>query len=201
VAATTKTVTPPQPVKDAVGDNDAHHRPRRRRPRDTWPSLTLLRRSFVRSPRATIVSARFPFKAPNHHRRWFPLPYDYVLWLDAIDSGKWDWNGFLIQCGIGLQGWGCDFVFFLCVLFAGWNGVVMLRWWFYKWVRRDGDDNGKDWCLCWVRRESGDNWRNWSVVVEWRMSFFGVLMMVEENRAWVAIFCFIGCEKRRMNLG
>jgi len=52
-----------------------------------------------------------------------------------------------------------------------------------------------------VRRESGDNWRNWSAAAEWRMSFFGVLMMVEENRAWVAIFCFIGCEKRRMNFG
>ena len=38
--------------------------------------------------------------------------------------------------------------FFLCVLFAGWNDAVMLKWWFYERERREGGDNGKDWCLC-----------------------------------------------------
>ena len=33
-----------------------------------------------------------------------------------------------------------------------------------------------------------DNWRNWYVAAEWRMSFFGVLMMVEGDRVWVAVF-------------
>jgi len=36
--------------------------------------------------------------------------------------------GVLISCSIGLQGWGCDSGFLLYVLFAGWGGVVMLRW-------------------------------------------------------------------------
>jgi len=68
--------------------------------------------------------------------------------------------GVLIRCGIGLQGWGCDFCFLLCVLFAGWNGVVMLRW-----CSTNGIAAGMDW------NAAGLGWRRslgWNRRLEWR---------------------------------
>jgi len=83
-------------------------------------------------------------KAPTRRRPLlsiFPFGFDQMWLIGENETGM----GVLIRCGIGLQGWGCDSGFLLCVLFVGWGGVVMLRWCSTNgdWTRMLRDWNGE----------------------------------------------------------
>jgi len=97
-------------------NTQSRDRPRRRGPRDTWPPLTLLRRSFTRAPRATTVSDGFhPLTS---------MCYDWTWLIGENETGMGFWSSVVLDCrdGVVILFFSCAFCLQVEMVLWFWSG-------------------------------------------------------------------------------